>query len=268
MFVLELTCPPEEKDRLVAELWERGTAGVAEEETAGGGFRLKAYFEDGADIEALAAGFRLFGSRWGREVDRDWTEVSREQWEPLLVGERFFLAPEWRDDPTPPGRFRLVIRPGQGFGTGWHPSTRLCLAALERHVLPGSAVLDAGTGSGILSIAAVWLGAARVTACDTDPEAVEAAREWFRREPLEVALYIGSVDAARSGSADVVVANITADVLIWLAPEIARVLKRRGRAILSGMTCDEAPGVRAAFEAAGLRVGEELQEAGWLALVC
>src|ERR1700738_1813831 len=93
--------------------------------------------------------------------------------QPMTVGARFFLVPEWRDDPTPAGRFRIAVNPGQAFGTGVHETTRLCLEAIEEFVRPGSAVLDVGTGSGILARAAALLGAKRVYGCDVDPVAVE-----------------------------------------------------------------------------------------------
>ena len=117
----------------------------------------------------------------------------------MEVGERFFLVPEWRDDPAPPGRFRIAVNPGMAFGTGVHETTQLCIEALERVVRPGIAVLDVGTGSGILAQAARLLGAAKVYACDIDPVAVAIAGNGF----------IGSVNAVASAKVDVVVANIS-----------------------------------------------------------
>ncbi len=106
------------------------------------------------------------GAEARQEEDRDWVEAAREMLQPMEVGERFFLVPEWRDDPAPAGRFRMVVNPGMAFGTGVHETTRLCLEALERYVRPGMDVLDVGTGSGILARAAGLLGARRVYACD------------------------------------------------------------------------------------------------------
>jgi len=207
MFYLRLEVEPECVDTLLAELCQAGTAGVVE----GDGF-VEAFFEDS---EAAAR----FGIPM-RAADRDWVQETEDAWPPLLVGEKFFVVAPWRKEPTPPGRFRLEINPGMQFGTGQQPCTRLCLEAMERVIGPGDRVLDVGTGSGILSIAAMMLGAATVVACDIDSAAA--------RETL---FFVGSVDAVRSGAFDVVVANISEVVIGDLRAEFERVAPRR---ILSG----------------------------------
>jgi ribosomal protein L11 methyltransferase len=192
---------------LLADLYEAGTAGIIEHD----GW-LEAFFED----SAVAA-------RFGNPVpaeNRDWVQETYDAWPPLLVGEKFIIVPPWCDEPAPPGRFRLEINPGLQCGTGQHPCTRLCLEAMEQIVLPGDSVLDVGTGSGILSIAARLLGAGRVVACDIDPEAAQKAP-----------FFVGSVDAVRSGSFDVVVANISEEVVGAMRPDLERVARKR---ILSG----------------------------------
>src|SRR5204863_7377462 len=103
--------------------------------------------------------------------ETDWVQATQDAWPPLFVGEKFFVVAPWRTEPTPPGRLRLEINPGIQCGTGQHPCTQLCLQAMERVLRPGDRVLDVGSGSGILSIAAALLGAAMVVACDLDPEA-------------------------------------------------------------------------------------------------
>ena len=145
---------------LLADLYEAGTAGVIEHDG-----QLEAFFED-AEVAARFGEPRL-------TAETDWVQHIYDAWPPLLVGEKFFVVAPWRTEPTPPGRFRLEINPGQQCGTGRHPCTRLCLEAMERVVRPGDSVLDVGTGSGILSIAAKLLGAGRVAACDIDPDAAK-----------------------------------------------------------------------------------------------
>ena len=153
MFSLEIEWPAGTERYLVAELWAEGSAGIVELE----GGRLRAFFEDSASRTAwMAPAFEVF--HWRQEEQRDWVAVSRADWEPLMVGERFFLVPEWRTTLAPQGWFRIVVNPGMAFGTGMHETTQLCLEALETYVHPGVRVLDVGTGAGILARAA-WLWA-------------------------------------------------------------------------------------------------------------
>ena len=122
MFSLEIECDPEDRDLLIAELWEQGSAGIAELSPS----LVRAFFD--GDRKALLA--RYPGSVLRKEEDRDWVQSARDLLQPMEVGERFFLVPEWRDDPAPAGRFRIVVNPGMAFGTGVHETTRLCIEAL------------------------------------------------------------------------------------------------------------------------------------------
>jgi len=239
MFSLELRNGPEGRDLLIAELWDAGSAGIVELDDS----RLRAFFDDEDAHAALEARFAPFQPVYRREEERDWVAYSREDWRPILAGARFFLVPEWRDDPAPPGRFRIAVNPGMAFGTGVHETTQLCIEALERRVRPGLAVLDVGTGSGILAEVAELLGAERVLACDNDPIAVAVARGNLRT-PL---LFVGSADAVDARAADILVANISPEAVVALAPEFRRVLRPGGLAILSGFETHEVEAVRAAL---------------------
>lgn len=231
MFSLEIDCDPDDRDLLIAELWEQGSAGIVELASN----RVRAFFEDAVDRTALQ---NLYpGSRFRVEEDRDWVQSSRDLLQPLEVGERFFLVPEWRNDPTPAGRFRIAVNPGMAFGTGVHETTQLCIEALEDYLEPGKTVLDVGTGSGILAKAADLLGSGMTYACDTDPIAIDVARSGF----------VGSVDAVASGAADIVIANISPEAIIQLAPDLLRALRSGGLLLASGFELNETAQVQAAL---------------------
>lgn len=231
MFSLEIECDPDDRELLIADLWDHHSAGIVELSNS----RVRAFFEDNEDRSEL---LQLFpGATVRIEEDRDWVQSARDLLQPMEVGTRFFLSPEWRDDPTPAGRLRIVVNPGMAFGTGVHETTRLCLEALEEFVKPGASVLDVGTGSGILAQAATLLGAGKVFACDTDPVALEIAKSGF----------VGSVDAVASMSLDLVVANISPETIVRIAPDLVRVLRPGGVLLATGLEIPEVELVRAAL---------------------
>lgn len=209
----------------MAELHEAGTAGITGEDGA-----LRAFFDDQREPRALLEQFAGFSPELRREEPVDWEQATRKAWPPLCIGERFYLVAPWdRDSATPPGRKRLEIYPGMACGTGRHPATQLCLQAIERYVEPGARVLDVGSGSGILSAAAMLIGAGITIGCDIDADNVRIARE-----RVHAPMFVGSADAVRSGWADVVVANIDAATIERIAPELGRVRKPESTLILSG----------------------------------
>lgn len=265
MFSIDLECPQAlndsaDKELIIAELWEAGCTGIVELPDAADSAHLRAFFDDDALAPCLQA-------RFGGDVKpadlRDWVAFAREHLQPMEIGERIFVVPEWRDDATPPGRVRIEVNAGLAFGTGAHETTRLCLEAIERHVRPGMTVMDVGTGSGILSEAALKLGAARAFACDTDHGAVIVAKENFGRAAVTVPAFVGSADSLANASADLIVANISPAWIGELAAEWLRILKPGGVAILSGFEAADVGVVSAAIAKAGGSVAGEYGELEW-----
>ncbi|MGB6947560.1 MAG: 50S ribosomal protein L11 methyltransferase [Bryobacteraceae bacterium] len=251
MFSLLLHPTIDREDILIAELQERGTAGVTEED---GG--LRAFFAGDQDAGPLLERFAEFSPELREEEPTDWERVTREAWPPICIGDRFYVVAPWDEAAiTPAGRLRLEIYPGMACGTGRHPATQLCLRAIERFVRPGARVLDVGSGSGILSDAARLVGAAQVIGCDIDADAVCIARE-----RVDVPMFVGSADAVRSQWADVVVANIDAATLERIAPELERVRLPGSTMILSGFPEWDVP--------EGFSATEILLQEEWCCMIC
>jgi ribosomal protein L11 methyltransferase len=260
MHILQLECSLAERDFVVADLWEHAVLGIEEEEQPDGRVTMKAWFEFAIEAPAFAP----YAPQWYRAPDQDWEALSHSQWDTVEVGSRFFLVPEWRDDPPPLGRMRLAMRPGRACGTGWAAPTQLALECMETAITPGATVLDLGTGAGILAVAAHLLGAGRVYACDIDHDATVVAAERFRDEGMDVVTFTGSTRSIRAGSIDVVIANLNAATLVALAAEIRRVLVPGGKVILSGFRERDLERVQRAWKCEA----EPKEKDGWLALVC
>ncbi|MCA1641988.1 MAG: 50S ribosomal protein L11 methyltransferase [Acidobacteria bacterium] len=202
-----------------------------------------------------------------REVAaRDWLGEWKKGWQPVRVGDRFLVAPPWSEIGGDEKRIVIRIEPGMAFGTGTHETTRLCLAAVERH-FDGASFLDVGTGTGILAIAAAKLRPrARVEACDTDAGAVEIARENARLNGVgdRIKFRVGSVEAM-TASADFVCANLTADVILPLLPALLGAT--RGRLVISGILDSQAAEVRSALAALGVTHCETRADGEWVAII-
>ncbi len=203
--------------------------------------------------------------------ESDWAEAWKSHFPVLRVGRRLVIRPTWRRHRRAAGDVVLALDPGMAFGTGLHPTTRLCLAGVERLAddgrLGGARVLDVGCGSGILGIAAAKLGARRVLGIDPDPIAVEATASNARRN--RVARIVGSRrGSVPSDSApfDIILANLIASLLVDLAAALAGELRPGGALLASGIFVDREADVRAAFEPVGLRVTGRAIEGDWVLL--
>ena len=261
-------------------LFDLGTTGIVTSEERGDEATLCAYFDATAAPEELV---RLTETEFARaglaqmlfEVsvteipDQDWMQKWKEGFEPVFVGERLIIAPSWKLPKSTGGRIVIEIDPGMAFGTGTHETTRMCLEAIEAN-WEGGSLLDVGTGTGILAIAAARLApGSRVTAIDIDPQAVEVARE-----NAEINRASTLIDIIEGGPRDfagrrfnMVVANLTAEVIIDLMSDLVACLGGSGTLILSGILIELRADVETAITRYGLTIitGHELGE--WCSLV-
>lgn len=194
--------------------------------------------------------------------DEDWVRRTQAQFQPVQVSERLWVIPSWHQPPEP-AAINIHIDPGLAFGTGTHPTTRLCMLWLEQHLRGGEAVLDYGCGSGILAIAAMKLGAGSVLGIDIDADAISTAQ--FNAGRNQVAADFRTADTALSTAADIVVANILANPLVLLAPALTRHTRAGGRIVLSGILTSQAAEVVAAYRPA-FELAPFATEEGWVCL--
>ncbi len=226
----------------------------------------RARIEAGVRLLSLIQPLEMLPSR--SLAAQDWEEMWKSHFQPLRVGERLVIRPPWHDHAFGEGDLVLTLDPGMAFGTGYHPTTRMCLELMEPLVRPGLRVLDLGAGSGVLTLAAVALGADSVLALDTDAVAVRVGRRNLRanRTGRRARLVRGTLPLDDAVGFHLALANISANVLIGLAEEIARCLLPGGTLIASGVLDERAADVGSGLEGAGLRLVEERHSEDWVAM--
>ncbi len=195
--------------------------------------------------------------------EADWATAWKAYYKPMRIGRHLVVTPPWETPELTPDDLAIVVDPGMAFGTGSHPTTQLCLVALEEYVMPGASVADVGTGSGILAIAAAKLGASPVAANDTDPLAVQIAAENAAVNGVSVAV----AETLPPGPYAVVVANILADVIIGMVGQLAAWTQPGGIFIASGIIDTRELDVRQAVQAAGFASKDTRHQGEWVALV-
>jgi ribosomal protein L11 methyltransferase len=203
-------------------------------------------------------------------ADEDWVRLTQSQFAPIHIGKNIWVVPSWHEAPDPDALI-LELDPGLAFGTGSHPTTRLCMEWLEAHPAPGKTVLDYGCGSGILAMVAKKMGAGDVAGVDIDPQAIESARENAARNNCEIDYYLPDDFAVSakpqhaSGRFDIVVANILSSPLKVMAPMLAGRVAPNGSLILSGVLARQAEEVALAY-APFIKLGVWAEQDGWVAL--
>jgi ribosomal protein L11 methyltransferase len=276
---LDLITTSEAREAVEYALMEAGALGTETAEGENDTLRVSAYFDQLPDRERvraeLAEALRIYElpSSSVREMnirevaDHDWLLEWKKGWQPVEVGERFIIAPPWAEISDAHNRIVIRIEPGMAFGTGTHETTRLCLVAIEKYFAGGS-FLDVGTGTGILAIAAAQMFPdAHVEAYDTDADAIAIASENARLNGVaeKITFRVGTIEET-TASADLVCANLTADVIAAMLPSLISVTC--GHLVLSGILDTQSEALRARMLECGVSDPcETMQDGEWLALV-
>lgn len=224
---------------------------------------------DAAQLVQQAAGqLGITSPAWQTRIveDQDWVRLTQSQFEPIPIGKRIWVVPSWHQAPDPDALI-LELDPGLAFGTGSHPTTRLCMEWLEAHVQAGGTVLDYGCGSGILAMVAAKMGAAEVLGVDIDPQAIESAQQNAQRNHCAIAFYVPDdfAQVAKGRQFDIVVANILSSPLKLMAPLLAGRVAHGGALVLSGVLARQAEEVAAAY-APFIHLSVWAEHEGWVAL--
>ncbi len=279
-YLLTLDTPREAEETASAVLFEMGTTGLVTLDESADRVTLGAYFNEQStpddirrDIESAftRAGLKdaLRGVSVSTIADQDWMQKWKEGFEALEIGERLLISPSWKLPAGPSNRLVIQIDPGMAFGTGTHETTRLCLEAIENH-WRGGRMIDVGTGTGILAIAAAKLvPGSRITAIDVDPLAAQVAGEniLINKEHESIESLEGQPARFAGSGFDLVVANLTAEVIIALAGDLAACMSDAGTMILSGILTQLREDVENRLREEGLAICERLEAGEWSALV-
>jgi ribosomal protein L11 methyltransferase len=204
-----------------------------------------------------------------REVhEEDWANNWKQYYKPTRIGENIVIKPEWEDYNASPEDIIIEMDPGMAFGTGTHETTRMCILALQKYVKPESTVFDIGTGSGILAITAARLGAKNVVGVDLDPVAVDSAKQNIALNKVEnIDILYGNLMEVVQGKANIVVANIIAEVIMFLAEDVKQFLLEGGYFITSGIIKDKKDEVCHRLKTVGFDIVEAYSEGEWVCII-
>lgn len=267
--------PVKTAEKVTAILIDRGSPGVWEDEQDGKGI-LKAYIPADSSLnrKKIDLNKELKKYSWTSTVslfdNQDWLTKWKEHIKPIRISQRLIIKPTWKKIARKPGRIIVEIDPGMAFGTGSHASTMMCLKAADRlaNVIKGSSILDVGTGSGILAIAAARLGAKQVVGIDIDPEALKVARENVRLNNVNKKVVISTKPLEKiNGKFLVIFANIIAEELIKIAAPLKAKMVDNGFLILSGILQERADEVVPVYKGLGFRFFKAYTKGEWVCLI-
>ncbi|MCF8110382.1 MAG: 50S ribosomal protein L11 methyltransferase [Desulfobacteraceae bacterium] len=202
--------------------------------------------------------------------EQDWAESWKQHFHPVRITDRLTVKPTWREYAGGKDEIIIELDPGMAFGTGTHPTTALCLRLMQRHMKPGFRVLDIGTGSGILMVAAAKLGAAEVCGTDCDPVAINVAEQNLRLNSVKESFFslnTGNLAESVTGTWNLVTANILTSTIVPMIPDIPRLLEGEGIFIASGILASSRKEIKAAIRESGLEILEILREEDWIGVV-
>ena len=266
-FQVSVVVPSARVEIVSAQFFELGCCGVVEEDISDE-VRLTAYFGAEQNEAEIRQALVPYECCFEQVPDTDWTLAWRSFFQPVYPTPRMAICPPWDRVPDPPGGFTIAISPQMAFGTGHHETTRLALLGLEKKIMSGDRVLDVGTGSGILSIAAVKLGASEVMAVDIEADAIENARANCILNGVDTKVVLGQYSVDRvSGVFDVGVANIISSILLPIIPELAKRLHPEGHAILGGILDREREAFCTVLDRTDLVLDEMIEEGEWLCAI-
>ena len=251
-----------------------GSIGTELQELPSGGIKLRAYYRSSEDLhvwkarllDAMKSWINIKIDDFGKIENQPWNVASQEAFPPLPVGKTLVVLAPWHKGTEPEGLMPLYINPGSAFGTGYHESTQIVLELMEEFVKPGMTTADIGTGSGILTICAVKLGAEKAYARDIDPAVIEEVNRNYELNglnPAKIDLATGDLLNGFKHRVNILTANILLDPLTTMLDQVPRVIGREGMAIFSGMLVTEREIFIPALEKAGMKVVRELEKGDW-----
>ncbi len=273
---LTIECPLETRELLIPYLWKLGTTGCIEsDEELTSYFPLAEWESEGSKLfqeysdRLKAEGHSILSIKTKILDDKDWNEEWEKSIQPVEASERIVITPSWATPTLKPNQIAIIIDPKMSFGTGYHETTRLMIRMLDKSLTPGMKVLDVGTGTGVLAITAVKLGASQAIGIDNDEWSFENANENITKNSVDgkVTIRLGSLGNVTELGFDIVLVNIHYRVIVEMMEELVEFLSPKGFMLISGMLESDETDMRDLMQKSGIEVEEILQEGEWIGII-